>query len=112
MKESFYCGDAAGRPADWQAGAKKDFSVTDRKFAVNCGLKFLTPEELFLEQKSVEFDWRSVNPNTLIAEAAGIFHTCDWLMSSRQEVGRFLCQRFPRNGPYGRTPCFWQVHFC
>lgn len=36
---SFFCGDAAGR--------KNDFSDTDRKFAVNCGLKFKVPEELF-----------------------------------------------------------------
>lgn len=76
MSDSFYCGDAAGRPAGWKAGLKKDFSVTDRKFAVNCGLKFLTPEELFLEEEAVEFDWRSINPNTLIAQQKGLLARC------------------------------------
>jgi bifunctional polynucleotide phosphatase/kinase len=39
-KDSFYCGDAAGR--------KGDFSDTDLKFALNVGLKFYIPEHLFL----------------------------------------------------------------
>lgn len=46
MKESFYCGDAAGRPA--KGKRKKDFSDTDRKFAINIGIKFYTPEMYFL----------------------------------------------------------------
>ena len=49
MKESFYCGDAAGRPKT--ETRPKDFSDSDIKFAANVGLKFLTPEELFLDQK-------------------------------------------------------------
>ena len=43
--DSFYCGDAAGR--------KGDFSDTDYKFALNLGLKFYLPENLFLG-KAVE----------------------------------------------------------
>jgi bifunctional polynucleotide phosphatase/kinase len=42
-KESFYCGDAAGR--------KNDFSDTDRKFALNTGLEFKLPEQLFLNEQ-------------------------------------------------------------
>ena len=46
--ESFYCGDAAGRPAT--ETRKKDFSADDLKFAWNQGVKFETPESLFLNQ--------------------------------------------------------------
>ena len=40
IKDSLYCGDAAGRPSD--------HSADDLKFAANTGLPFLTPEEMFL----------------------------------------------------------------
>ncbi|KAF3281245.1 hypothetical protein TWF970_002407 [Orbilia oligospora] len=43
MDSSVFVGDAAGR--------KGDFSAGDRKFAENLGLKFLTPEELFLNEE-------------------------------------------------------------
>jgi bifunctional polynucleotide phosphatase/kinase len=49
IAESFYCGDAAGRPKT--ATRPKDFSDTDIKFAHNIGLSFKTPEEFFLDQK-------------------------------------------------------------
>jgi len=49
---SFYCGDAAGRPAtkSW----KKDFTNTDKLFAIACKLKFLTPEQYFLKEEEKE----------------------------------------------------------
>lgn len=37
--DTFYCGDAAGRPGD--------FSDSDIKFAENVGIKFILPEDLF-----------------------------------------------------------------
>ena len=46
---SFYCGDAAGRPK--VAGRSKDFASTDYKFALNAGIRFFTPEDLFLGTK-------------------------------------------------------------
>lgn len=52
MERSFYCGDAAGRPAE--GTKKKDFSDTDLKYALNIGLSFKLPEELFLGQKSLK----------------------------------------------------------
>lgn len=46
--ESFYCGDAAGRPAKWAPGKKKDHSMVDKLLAENLGLQFYTPEQFFL----------------------------------------------------------------
>ncbi|KAN0009329.1 hypothetical protein ACTFIU_006609 [Dictyostelium citrinum] len=46
--ESFYCGDAAGRPDGWKAGYKKDFSNSDLGFAMTVGIRFETPETHFL----------------------------------------------------------------
>lgn len=41
----FFVGDLAGRPAG--PNRPKDQSDDDKKFALNCGLKFYTPEEMF-----------------------------------------------------------------
>lgn len=47
-------------------GAKKDFSCTDRKFATNLGLEFLTPEEYFLgHPKCTKFSWGEFDPRSL-----------------------------------------------
>jgi bifunctional polynucleotide phosphatase/kinase len=48
-KESFYVGDAAGRPPS--GSRKKDFSDSDHKYAVNVGLQFRTPEMFYLGAK-------------------------------------------------------------
>lgn len=37
--ESFYVGDALGRPGD--------FADSDKQFAINCNIKYLSPEEIF-----------------------------------------------------------------
>jgi len=67
LSESFYCGDAAGRP---KVGKKKrDFSCSDRKFAANCGLAFYTPEEVFLKQlPCAKWEWRSRSPRSLLVQ--------------------------------------------
>jgi len=65
VKNSFYVGDAAGRVKGWDVSKKKDFSCSDRKFAYNCGLTFLTPEEFFLNQAPPSLDkweWGGIDP--------------------------------------------------
>lgn len=45
MKHSFYVGDAMGRQQDW--------SDSDKIFALNCGLKPYTPEEIFPYENTI-----------------------------------------------------------
>ncbi|KAI6653783.1 Bifunctional polynucleotide phosphatase/kinase-like [Oopsacas minuta] len=71
LSKSFFCGDAAGRAKDWSPGKVKDFSCDDRKFGVNIGVNFYTPEEFFLSEKCTVFDWRTLDPTQLIANFNG-----------------------------------------
>ena len=50
IAESFFVGDAAGRPK--APRQKKDFSCSDLKFALNLGLRFFVPEQYFLGSSS------------------------------------------------------------
>lgn len=50
-ENSFYVGDAAGRPDGWKFGKLKDFSASDRYFAHNIKLSFFTPEQFFLKDE-------------------------------------------------------------
>lgn len=59
-KESLYVGDAAGRSAS--GNRKKDFADTDYKFALNCNMKFMIPEEFFHNVK-MDIPEIKFNPN-------------------------------------------------
>lgn len=60
-QHSYYVGDAAGRPA--RGVIKADFSDTDRKWALNLGISFFTPEEFFLNQsKRKDFVLKGFDP--------------------------------------------------
>ena len=65
---SYYVGDAAGRPKEWAPGKKRDFSCSDRMFAANVGIKFFTPEEYFLGDTAVPFDWRACDPHKTLQD--------------------------------------------
>lgn len=59
--KSFFCGDAAGR--------KQDFSDTDRKFALNIGINFFTPEEVFtndFKKQNEKFTMTGFNPGEFL----------------------------------------------
>ena len=89
--ESFFVGDAAGRPKNWSAGRPKDFSCADRMFAHNIGVPFHTPEEFFLKQKPASFEWGSLDPLLVLkkhdrAAAASSGHKNSNYHSTEQEL--------------------------
>ncbi|KAF5663742.1 bifunctional polynucleotide phosphatase kinase [Fusarium heterosporum] len=61
LENSIFVGDAGGRTATFSKGpdgspaTAKDFSCSDRNFAHNVGIKYLTPEEFFLGDKPRTF---------------------------------------------------------
>lgn len=87
MDASFYCGDAAGRPEKWAPGKKKDHSCVDRLMAINAGLKFFTPEEYFLAQKSVRHKEPEFNPKAIDQSIALLEPSDAPLYFDKQEVG-------------------------
>lgn len=67
LKESFYCGDAAGR--------KKDHASSDRFFALNIGITFKLPEQFFLGSvQNPEFTEPAFNPQKYLAKALNNDH--------------------------------------
>lgn len=63
---SFYVGDAAGRPKNWALGKKKDHSSADRLMALNVDVKFETPEEHFLKHKTPPYELPKFNSKSLL----------------------------------------------
>ncbi|XP_052797352.1 bifunctional polynucleotide phosphatase/kinase-like [Mya arenaria] len=88
FSKSFYVGDAAGRPKDWAPKKKKDFSSSDRLFALNIGqgLAFHTPEEYFLGYPSTKFVMPEFDPRTLDPDAPMFEPKSTQLTSSAKEV--------------------------
>ena len=69
LEECFYVGDAAGRTKGWKKDAKRDFGCSDRKFARNVGMRFMTPEECFQGLKTpAPFEWRAPEPDKWLVE--------------------------------------------
>lgn len=62
MSQSYYVGDAAGRPENKALKKKKDHSSADRLMAINLNLKFFTPEEHFLKIPSQDWIKPEFNP--------------------------------------------------
>ncbi|KAF2085872.1 PNK3P-domain-containing protein [Saccharata proteae CBS 121410] len=62
LEDSFFVGDAGGR-----TGARKDFSCSDRDFASNVGIRYMTPEEYFLGEEPKPFK-RDFEPAAYLGE--------------------------------------------
>ncbi|XP_035477636.1 bifunctional polynucleotide phosphatase/kinase [Scophthalmus maximus] len=94
---SFYVGDAAGRPENWAPGKKKkDFSSSDRLFALNIKLQFHTPEEYFLGWKSAPYSMPHFDPRKLDSSARLFDPPSASLTSSETEV--IVAVGFPASG--------------
>lgn len=86
-EDCLYVGDAAGRPANWAPDRKKkDFSCSDRLFAVNVGIKFYTPEEYFLGWKKAAFNLPTFDPKALDPKGPLYDPPSSSLVSSSVEV--------------------------
>jgi bifunctional polynucleotide phosphatase/kinase len=71
MEKSFYVGDAAGRPGN--KFRARDHSCDDRKFALNAGLQFLTPEMFFKKETEELPDIDSYVPGRSKKQGTGVF---------------------------------------
>ncbi|TFY66830.1 hypothetical protein EVG20_g4266, partial [Dentipellis fragilis] len=79
---SFYVGDAAGRPGD--------FAATDRKFALNVGIKFYTPEEYFLNLPSASYELQGFHVSSLKPSVHPPLSAADIASSSKRELVLFV----------------------
>lgn len=70
VKQSYYVGDAAGRPKNGPRAA--DFDNTDYKFSLNCGVGFMTPEACFLGEKD-NIPALDFNPKTVFKTTGNLF---------------------------------------
>ncbi|BFZ15733.1 hypothetical protein BsWGS_18772 [Bradybaena similaris] len=96
LASSFYVGDAAGRQVNWAPKKKKDFSCSDRLFAINVGITFKTPEEFFQGQKPTSlFKMPDFDPRKLSSDAKLLCGDSKLTSDSKEVV---LLVGFPASG--------------
>ncbi|KAF2490902.1 PNK3P-domain-containing protein [Lophium mytilinum] len=89
LENSFFVGDAGGRMGNGTPGAPKDHSCSDRNFAANVGITFLTPEEYFLKEESQPFE-RDFDPASFIgAPSQSSLDAVSFSKSSELEIVLF-----------------------
>lgn len=96
--QSFFIGDAAGRPENKILKRKKDHSSADRLFALNVAISFFTPEEHFLNSKEISKIWNKpqFNPTTISPTTSLLEPSTAKLTSDEQEI--VLLVGFPGSG--------------
>lgn len=92
-KSSFYCGDAAGRIKSstfkkkmYSSSLKGDFSDTDRKFAMNIGINFITPEELLLGEDTAEYQLKGMNPQKYLESVEHQTNQCAFIPRKKEMI--------------------------
>lgn len=96
---SYFVGDAAGRAGD-HAG-------TDRKFALNLDLKFLTPEEYFLNLQPAPYKLLGFNVSSLVSNLPPILPTSTPLVPPSKTKEIILFVGYPAMG----KSSFYKKHF-
>jgi bifunctional polynucleotide phosphatase/kinase len=87
LANSFYVGDAAGRPHGWKQSMKQDHAASDYKFALNVGMKFHTPEEFFHGEQHGEERYLGFDPRSLTSDSLPLYlPTSTPLVSGTQEM--------------------------
>lgn len=98
IESSFFVGDAAGR--------RNDHAGTDRKWALNIGIPFFTPEEYFLKLPAAPYTLTGFHPSSLPTDSPQITPTSTPLVASRSpEVVLFV--GYPSLG----KSTFYRKHF-
>jgi bifunctional polynucleotide phosphatase/kinase len=82
--KSFYCSDAAGRVK--VGNYKKDFSDSDRKFALNIKLKFYTPEQYFLKKFPRKYKLEGLSTKDLLKTMENKAFSINEIKSNRQTI--------------------------
>ena len=100
-EQSFYVGDAAGRPKTDKR--KKDFASTDRELAANIGIRFQTPEQFFLGAEAEEYV-HAFHPAEYLSNAATGVAAAFFTKDSPKELVIF-------NGSpgAGKSSFYWKV---
>lgn len=98
LNQSFFIGDAAGRPENKLMKRKKDHSCADRLYALNIGLSFYTPEEHFLNSKDQPKNWikPSFNPSSIKENVSLLEPSTAKLTANEQEI--ILLVGYPGSG--------------
>ncbi|SPQ99837.1 unnamed protein product (mitochondrion) [Plasmodiophora brassicae] len=96
--KSIYVGDAAGRPAvSAKRHGKADFACSDRAFAHNAKIDFMTPEEFFLGEPAEPFIMH--DPVTYLGNRASLQPVLDKLVGpASPSLEILLLQAWPGSG--------------